>query len=400
MTQTLFIQPAIIKAMKISLSTTLLAILLFSLSGCGPKSELEKLRGEREALLSSQKDHESKIEALKIQLETIDQRIAELDTTAPREIKRATVSIEEVSPQTFRHYVRIQGQIESENNVMVSPKMGGVVTQVYVKEGQKVSAGTLLAKTDDGVLLKSMAEIQTQLDLATLAFQKQEKLWNQKIGSEMQYQQAKTQKEALTNSLATLQEQQKMTRITAPISGTVDQVFCKVGEAVSPGFPAFRVMNLNDLKFQSNISETYITRVKKGDVVEINFPAIGEKIETKISMVGQTIHPTNRTVPLEATFKEKSALIKANMIGEISINDATEENAIAISQNLIQKTELGTFVMIAEQNETGEWVSRRRQIQTGLESGQEVVINSGLKVGDKLITLGYQGLSEGSVIKF
>lgn len=381
-----------------------ISILIFSLSlllvlaACGggdeakggdlaaKKEELSKLKTERKTL-------NDKIRAL-------EQEIALLDTNAVKDL-RMPVRIAPVVETTFEHFVRVQGQIEADKNVMVSPKMGGVVTKVLVEEGQNVKAGQLLATMDDAVMQRSLVELRIQLELADTVYRRQRNLWDQKIGSEIQLLQAKTQKESLEKRIATTQEQIDMMKIKSPISGVVDLVIAKQGEAVAPGFGAFNVVNLSELSFKASISESYIPYVRRGDMVSINFPSIGRTVETKISNVSQVINQANRTVTVEANLPaSKEGLYKANMVGEISIRDVNNENAVVIPMGLIQTMGEEEFVFVAERREDGAFFSKRLKVETGISYEGKVQVLSGLSAGAKLITEGATGLSEGVELLF
>ncbi|MCB9234884.1 MAG: efflux RND transporter periplasmic adaptor subunit [Bacteroidia bacterium] len=351
----------------------------------GKKAELEKLLTQR-----------TEIET---QIATLESEIALLDTTA-KVMKQTPVKVDSLLPETFRHFVKLQGKIESEGNVMVSPKMAGIVTQVFVKEGDIVSQGKLLATLDAAMVQSALDELQTSLDLANIAFDKQKRLWDQKIGTEMQYLQAKNQKEALEGRMRTTREQLEMTKIYAPLSGNVDKVMLKTGEAAMPGMPAFQIVNQSDIHFSSELSESYVGKIHKGDEVDIFIPTLNDKLKSRITVVGQSIHPVNRTLAIEASLPRNIADLKPNMSGEIVINDKTIEKAITVPLNLLQNTELGTFVFTARQDESGNWVAHKSKIETGMSYEGKIVASAGLKPGDLLITVGYQDLSEGQLLSF
>jgi RND family efflux transporter MFP subunit len=277
---------------------------------------------------------------------------------------------------------------------MVSPKTGGVVTAVYVKEGDRVSKGQVLAVIDDAVMRQSVEELKTSLDLATTVYQKQENLWNQKIGSEIQYLQAKNNKESLERRLQTLNSQLAMNRITSPLSGTVDEVNVKAGEAASPGLGVVRVVNLAEVKVKAQVADSYISAVKKGDEVKIILPDIKENIDGKISFVGQVVNPQSRTFDIEVTLNNRDNKLKPNMLAVININDKTTQNAIVIEENFVQQTETGNVVFVA-----GSQKAEARKVKTGLSYNGNVEILEGIKPGDSVITNGYQDLVDGQAIK-
>ena len=299
---------------------------------------------------------------------------------------------------SFDHFVEVQGVVEANSNVMVSSATGGKITRILARKGQKVRKGQLLAQLDDAVMRSSIEEVKTQLELAKIMFTKQENLWNQQIGTEVQYLTSKNQKEALEKRLNTLEEQLDMNKIKAPIGGTVDEIMPKVGEILAPGMPAFRIVNSSDLSLVAQMSEKYIPYVRRGDLVKIHFPTLNKDIEAKISIVGQAIDALARTFKVEVKLPN-DPMLKANMYGKISVNDQSRADAITIPQGLIQKSELGEYVFVAEK-EGEKWLARRKNIKTDLSYDGEVEVVSGLEAGDRLIIAGYKGLSDGQVISF
>jgi RND family efflux transporter MFP subunit len=372
----------------------LAAVLLTGMIGCGKEAAgLDAKKAELANLLK--------------QRSTLDQQIstlqAEIDSLGGQKTKGTAlpVTVATIAPKTFQHFIRVQGQVVAENSAMVSPRMGGTYTQVLATEGATVAKGQLLAKVDDDVLRKSVDEINVQLSLARSLYTKQQNLWDQKIGSEVQLMQAKAQKDALEQRLATTQEQINMSRVVSPISGVVEQVMAKAGEGAIPGMPVCRVISLNDLRFKAELSEAYIPYIKKGDVVNIKFASIGADITAKVNSIGQTVNPSNRTVTVLVDIPANTPNIKANLVGEIAINDATRENALTVPQEYIQKGIEGSYVMVAEANPNGQgYVARKVVITTGIRSDNEVEAVSGLKVGHLLIQEGYQNVRDGEQISF
>ena len=354
---------------------------------CSSGSEVDKKKEELAELKSQQQEITGKIK----QLET---DLARLSPAKASEARIKLVEAMPVQPQTFKHYIPVQGTIESDNNVLVSPKTGGVVTAVYVNEGDRVSKGQVLAVIDDAVMRQSVEELKTGLELATTVYQKQENLWNQKIGSEIQYLQAKNNKESLERKLQTLNSQLAMNRITSPINGTVDEVNVKAGEAASPGLGVVRVVNLAEVKVKARVADSYITAVKKGDEVKITLPDIKEELQGKISFVGQVVNPQSRTFDIEVTLNNRDNKLKPNMLAVVNINDKTAQDAIVIEENFVQQTENGDVVFVA-----GSQKAEARKVKTGLAYNGKVEILEGLKQGDSLITNGYQDLVDGQAIK-
>ncbi|GAB3981291.1 efflux RND transporter periplasmic adaptor subunit [Spirosoma terrae] len=370
------------------------AIALVSLlSACSQenKSDLQSKRDELAQLKSQQTELNTKIKALESELTKLDPKKAE-----NTRIKDVTVS--PVSATTFRHFVELQGTIDAKNNVEVSPKSGGVITAVYVREGDQVRAGQAIAKVDDQLLRESISEVKTQLSLANTVFEKQEALWKQQIGTEIQYLQAKNNKESLERRLSTLNTQLGQSTVTAPISGVVDQVHVKVGQSAMPGVGLVRVVNLSQLKVVAKVSDSYSGSVRKGDAITVEFPDINRRLNSTISFVATTVDPLSRTFTIEAPLPSDKAL-KPNMLARVKINDQTQAKAIVINENLIQDTENGKLVYVAV-NEGGKKIAKAKTIKTGQAYGGQIEVTQGLQSGDQIVTAGYQDLTDGQPISF
>jgi len=350
----------------------------------GKKEELAKLKTERA-------ENEKKIKALEIE-------ITKLDPKKSVEAKVKPVSIDTLDAAVFRHYVELQGTVDAKNNVMVTPKSGGVVTAMNVKEGDYVKAGSIIGRIDNSILSESIEELKTQMTLANTIYEKQKNLWDQKIGTELQYLQAKNNKESLERRMSTLNTQLAQTSIVSPMSGVVDMVNVKVGEMASPGVGVVRIVNLSNLKVMAKVSDTYAASVKKGDEVIIKFPDLKKEYKARISFVSTTVDPLSRTFTIEANLPSDKS-IKPNMMAQVQINDATSKNALAIDQNYVQSTEKGNVVYVAV-TEGNKKIARAKEVKTGLSYNGKVEILSGLTAGDQLITLGYQEVSDGQPIVY
>lgn len=332
-------------------------------------------------------------------IQQLEAEITALDPATAQQVRKVVVKSETLSTTSFKHFVNVQGKVEANKNIIVSPQTSGILLKITVREGQKVSAGQLLAQVDDAVMKRSIAEVQSSLDLANILYEKQKNLWDQEIGTEVQYLTAKSQKESLERRLATLEEQWSMTRIKAPISGTVDEILPKVGETVMAGAPAFRIVNTSDLSLKAELSESYVLFIKRGDEVKIHFPTINKEIKARVTVVGQSIDANDRTFSVEVQLP-RDPMIKANMFGEMAINDRSVEKAIVVPINMVQNSEEGSFVYVAEQNAQGSWIARRKVIETDLAQDGKTLVTKGLTDGDKLITVGYKELSDGQEIVF
>jgi len=371
--------------MKKYISVITIAILLTACSG----DELE----EKQSRLS-----ELKTEMLSIaeEIEILEQEIEVLDT-AQSMTKTKYVEITQVQAETFRHFINVQGSVESDRTINVNPKMGGIVTNSNAKIGQKVNKNQILAELDANIILLSIAELNTSLETARLMFDKQKDLWDQNIGTEVQYIQAEANVKSLERRLATLQEQLDMTKIRATISGTIDMVNLKEGEAVSPQIPVFRIANLNDLKIVAHISDAHISKIKKGDSVSVSFPDIEREVKTTVDVVSKVIDPMNRTFGVEIKLPMTNGAIRPNMLCAISINDLTKSNTVVLPINMIQGSGDEKFIYTAIK-EQGNWVAQKKVIKTGLKYNGISEIIMGLEINDMIITAGFQDITNGQHI--
>lgn len=303
------------------------------------------------------------------------------------------VSIYEVVASTFKNYVEIQGKIDAEENVQVNAEAMGVITNVYVSIGQNVSKGQVLAQIDDAVLRQNLAQVQNSLDLATTLFNRQKNLWDQKIGTEVQYLSAKSQKESLEKQIAIVKQQASMYKIKSPISGTVDQMDYKVGQAIQPGIPGIRVVNASNLKAKALVSEAYAGRIDKGDEVKVYFPNINDSLSTKLSFASKTIDPASRSYNIEVNLPSRKTF-QPNMLAILKIVDYKKENALTVPIKAIQKSEKGDYVYLLEGGK-----AKRAVITVGNTYNGNAEILSGLKAGDQVVTMGFNGLNEGDSLK-
>lgn len=366
--------------MKTPLYTIALSIFLASCSSTNKpqdkKAELEQLKKERSTL-------NGKIEQLE----------AELGEKKTASDLKDVVAVE-LAETHFRNYVEVQGRVDAEDNVEIMPESPGMVTKIFVKVGQHVNKGQVLAQLDDKVLRQSIAQLQTQLDLASTVFNRQKNLWDQKIGTEVQFLTAKSQKEGLEKQLAGLKSQAAMERIKSPVSGTVDAMELKLGASVSPGSPTgIRVVNASRLKVKALVSENYASKVNQGDEVQVFLPDVPENINARISFAAKMIDPISRGFNVEVKLPSNKKY-RPNMLAILKIVDYRNDDALVVPVNAIQKSESSDYVFLAVNGK-----AKKANIKTGKVSDGKAEVISGLKAGDKLITTGYQDLNEGDGVK-
>lgn len=350
--------------------------LLFACSAPDKKAELEKLRTQKATL-------ETKIA-------TLEEELAKSDTTKQ---KLVDVIAMPLTAQTFKTYIEVQGRIDADENVSLSSEMPGTITKINVKVGDEVSKGQILAETDARAMQQQIADIQTSLDLATQVFQKQKNLWDQKIGTEIQFLQAKNTKESLENKVSTMQEQVRMSKIISPISGTIDAVNIKIGQAVAPGMPAINVINFSNLKVKADVSESYANRVKVGNETLVLFPDMHDSITSKVNYSSRAINNLTRTFGVEVLLDNKKEY-HPNMVAKLKINDyqsATPKVVVPIK--FIQKGTNENFVLVSENGKVVKKVITVSHEYNGLAE-----IADGLKEGDLLITEGYDLINEGDMV--
>jgi RND family efflux transporter MFP subunit len=385
--------------MKHILSLVLIALLF---TACGgekntgsvdtviAEGDLAKMKIKRDEVLKSY-DSIGKI------LGTLETAISEKDT-----LKRLPlVTSYKVIDTLFQHYVDIQGDVDTKENIIVYPEYAGTLTNVYVKEGQNVSKGQLLARIDDGGLSNQLAQMKTQYELAKTTYERQKRLWDQKIGSEIQYLQTKANMEGLDNSVKQMQSQLGKTTVRSPFSGTVDEIITDQGQVVAPGAnQLMRIVSLKNMYVKASIPETYLGTIKKGTSVNVDFPSLGEQIKGNVRQVGNFINPNNRTFEIEIAIPNKAQSIKPNLVANLEINDYSKENAIVIPDNVIQENAKGEkFVYIISNLENSEATVVKTKVNLGLSYDGYVEVLEGLKTEDVIVKDGAITMRDGLAVK-
>ena len=376
----------------------ILTILVVSCSG-NKEQTIEEIIASKDALVI-----QTKKDALVTQQQELANKIKQLDDelkniNPDRNIPLITTFT--AQEKEFKHFLELQGSVETKQNLVVTPEMGGILTQVYVKEGDKVSKGQLLAKIDDGGLGQQVAQLQIQADLAKTTFERQKRLWDQKIGSEITFLQAKSQYEAAQKGVNQLNQQVAKTSVRAPFSGTIDDVITEQGSVVAPGqTQLMRLVNLNDMYIQTDVPESYISSISNGKDVEVDFPVLGKSMNAKIRQTGNFINPANRTFKVEVAVPNKDKTIKPNLTARLKINDYTSEKAILIPQSIISENADGEQYIYVLTDKTGEKATAKQVIiKTGKTQGDVIEVLDGLQNNDEIIKEGARSVKDGQIVK-
>ena len=308
-----------------------------------------------------------------------------------------------VKTATFTHFIELQGNVQTKQNVLIYPEMPGILRSVLVKEGQKVLKGDILAKIDDGGMSQQLVQLNANAQLAKTTYERQKRLWNQKIGSEIQFLQTKASYKSQKSAVNQLKSQLEKAIIRAPFSGIIDNVFKETGTVVAPGqgSEVFRIINLSNMYIETEVPETYINSITKNKAVAINFPVLGETLNSKIRQVGNFINPNNRSFKIEIGVPNLNGKIKPNLTARLKLNDYTNANAILIPQSIISENAKGAqFVyIIRERKENNEAIAERLIIETGKTQGDFIEVTKNLAAGSEIIMEGARSVNNGQVVK-
>lgn len=355
----------------------ILTLLLAACSAPDKKAELEKLKSEKSA-----------IEA---QIAVLEEEIAKTDTT--RKENLIQVIAMPLQTQSFKTYIEVQGRVDADESVSLSTEIPGTIAKVNVKIGDEVTKGEVLAETDIRAITQQIADLKSSLDLATQVYEKQKSLWDQKIGTEIQYLQSKNTKESLEFKMSAMQEQVRMSKIISPINGTVDEVNIKVGQAVAPGMAAINVINFSNLKVKADVAESYTARIKTGNEVLVLFPDMNDSVYSKIQYASRGINALTRTFNVEVLL-DNNKEYHPNMVAKLKINDYKSTlPRVVIPVKYIQKGTSESFVLVAENG-----VAIKKVIKISREYSGMAEVETGVKEGELLITDGYDLINEGDTI--
>ncbi|MBE0639087.1 MAG: efflux RND transporter periplasmic adaptor subunit [Bacteroidales bacterium] len=364
-------------------------LILFSvliIAGCSAKtddsSQLQKLISERNSLDN--------------QIKEIEQRMAVSGDKTGKTDHVPSVNALVLKPELFSYFVKVRGKVESDNNIFVPAQRPNLVSRILVKEGDYVNSGQLMAELDNESILQSVKELENALELAQTLYERQKNLWEKKIGTEIQYLQAKTQVEDLQIKLKNVNTELEKTRIYSPIDGVVDHIAIKEGEAAIPNVGAIRVANFSSLKVRAKLAENMIGQVKRGDRATVEFPITGLSLDAKITAISNVIDPQNRTFDIELLLPDDKK-INPNMLVIVTIKTYENTEAIIVPVNALQKSDDEIFVFIASKK-NDQWIAELRKVTTGLFYNNQIEITSGLASDDVVITFGLNNVTLGEPV--
>lgn len=364
---------------------------LMAVTACNKQVD-DSPEGKRQRL-SELKEQSAKI---KSEIAMLEAEIAKANPTA---VTKKLVEADALNTQDFAHYVEVQGNVASEQNVMIAPEIPGVIIKRYVQVGDVVRRGQVIAEIDAESVRKNIAEIETRLELARTVYERQANLWNQKIGSEVQYLQAKNNMEALEKTLATVKTQLSKALVKAPIDGMIEDLMQNVGEMANPAMPMGRIVNIAQVEINAEVSEVYTTSIKRGDEVLVAFPAVNKELPLKVNMVGQFINPTNRTFKIQMRTANPEGLLKPNSLAVIKIRDFFRKEAMVVPSFLIQQSSNGEQFVYVLRDKNGKKIAERVVIKTGKSYSGKTLVEQGLSIGDLIITKGYNEVVNGDEVE-
>lgn len=365
-----------------------LASLLTILAACGGD---EGNLAEKKAQLDA---YQNEVEELETKIASLEEEIAAQDSTFGQQERATLVTTMAVPTKTFRHFLEVRGSVASDRNVTVSAQTPATVERVAVQEGEQVRQGQLLVAQDAETLRRNIEELETSLELATTRFERQQKLWDQNIGTEIQFLEAKNAKETLERRIASSRSQLQDYLIRAPFSGSVDEVYVKEGEVAQPGTPLVQLVSLQDMFIEADVSEAYLGRFKVGDSVQVTFPSLNQSLMSTISSVGEVINANNRTFGIEVKLPNNMELLRPNLLAVLRIQDFEQANAVVVPTNLILSDNRGDYVYVAEEQD-GTSIATKRPVERGMTYNNETLISSGLNGDEQLIDEGFREVAEG-----
>lgn len=379
--------------MKISKYVMICSLFVLLLSCGGESTDATKptnIKDARQQLTAKKQE----LSQLKKDIQNLKDIIAELDPSSVEE-KEVLVKIGQLEKKNFKHFVEVQGSVMPANDPgFASSETGGRILKLLVKEGDVVKKGVKIAEVNLESIKKSIIQLQTSLGLAKDIYQRQENLWKQNIGSEVQYLQAKNQVESLEKNIESLEFELTKANVFAPVSGVVDNIMVKEGEMAGPGTPIAQILNVRSLKVVAKVPEVYLGKIKKGERVKVRFPALDLEQEVKVSMIGRVINPVNRTFEVEASIRN-TGYLKPNLMSTMFVNDYVADDVLVIADQYIQQDVSGNFyVMLVNDNR-----AVKQTIQLGRSYQNETEVIGGLSGVETIIFEGGTRVQDGDLVK-
>ena len=362
------------------------------MGACTPRDPLEARKKRLNKMKTESQDLRQKIESLEREIALVDPEFARANR------KPSLVTTVPVKNERFQHFVEVNGQVESRRNAVLSAENAGTINSILALEGKEVRSGQLLLSMDTELLQKNLDQLNTQYELAETMFERQANLWSRNIGTEVQYLEAKNRKENLERQIENVRSQISKSQIRAPFSGTIDQVFVRVGEMAQPGLPLVRIVNHLEMYVKADLSEVYIGRFQREDPVIVFFPSLNRTIETRVSAIGQVIDEKNRTFPVEAQMPNIDFVIKPNLTAVLRLADYQKANARIIPTNLIQRDNRGDFVYIVKDSSDLQF-AWKVHIERGITYRNETVVLAGLNGDEQLVRDGYKEVTHGNKVR-
>lgn len=383
--------------MKKILYISLLGLLITSCGGDSKNASVDKAIESKDltTIKTTRAEIQKQYDAIGAELAKLDLAIAELDTLK----KSALVTTAIVNDTIFTHYIDIQGNVDTKQNLIIYPEYSGVLTQVYVKSGQKVNKGQILARIDDGGLSNQLAQMETQATLAKTTFERQKNLWDKKIGSEIQYLQAKTNYEAQMKAVAQMKAQLGKTIVKAPFSGVIDEVITEKGQVVGPGQQLMRIVNLSDMYVSANVPESFIGKIKNGAIVDVEVKSTGKTYKGKVRQIGNYINPNNRNFSIEVAVPNSDNLLRPNQVAVLKIEDYKKPNAILVPESIVTENAVGEKIIYTVDTSGKEPKAIKKTIVVGLTSGANIEVKSGLNKGEQIIIEGARSVQNGDIVE-
>lgn len=351
----------------------------------------------------SNEEIKNQISEYKKQVDDLNIKITELQKQLKDEPSQVSykipVSVKNLNYEPFNHYIEVNGTVEAIHSALISPEINGQALEIYVQEGERVKKGQKLFKLNSSITENSIKEIETSLELAKTVYERQKRLYDKDIGSELDYLTAKNNKESLESKLKTLQAQADMALVKSPIDGIVDNIFIKKGEMAIPGMHAMQVVNLDDLYVNADVSEAYLTKVKKGDMVLLEFPSYPDiKMEVPVYRTGNVVKASNRTFNVQLKIRNIDEEIKSNVMAQIKINDFSKEKAFLVPSIIIKQDLKGSYIYLVQSN-SSVLKAKKVYIKSGISYSDETMITEGLEAGDRVIVKGYNQVSDGAEVE-